>query len=71
MRDVRAGGGRGRYVALAVTIIMILAAAYGGKTVLATRAANASCSTWYCFDQSDCGAGCFCNRPLGRCIADR
>jgi hypothetical protein len=66
---------KGKVMKLLQTVVLFLmvssiVASIGQLTVSAQDPLQSPCVGLPCWDGSDCGTKCFCNRPTGTCVAD-
>jgi hypothetical protein len=55
----------------AVTILLTACVVSAGQlTARAQIASEPACAGLSCYDGSDCGSKCFCNRPSSTCYSD-
>lgn len=53
-----------------LALAMVLAASMGAAATTLSASTLEACAGLNCYDGSDCGSYCFCNRPSGACFLD-
>ena len=53
-----------------LTLLVVSSAFSIGQLTTQAQTKDPNCAGLNCFDSSDCGTKCFCNRPSGLCIVN-
>ncbi len=67
MRTLMNKQNRSSMLCLLLALVMLFAVLATGPQVAAQKPV---CDGLECWDASDCGSKCFCNRPSGHCFED-
>ena len=54
----------------AVALLLVGCAVSADQLMTKVQANEPACAGLMCYDGSDCGSKCFCNRPSSTCISD-
>jgi len=55
---------------LSLSLLLLACVLSFGQLATTVGALPAKCDSETCDTSSDCGGGCFCNRPTGKCVVD-